>query len=147
MKSRCPKCLTISNVDDIKIDDIDSMDFIREQLERIEKRKQYLKSAKDDVYRKIFTSTQSINVGFIMERLIPVLDKFNWKHPDCRSTGGDPIDYLIFDGLSAGKVTKIYFVDVKTGEAVLTKRQKEIKDVINVKRNVKFRTFDEKNNL
>ncbi len=60
---------------------------------------------------------------------------------DCRSTGGDPIDYVIFKGLSEGNVTEIIFVDVKTGGAVLTPRQKEIKDVINVQKNVKFRTF------
>jgi predicted Holliday junction resolvase-like endonuclease len=43
--------------------------------------------------------------------------------------------------MSDGKVNEILFVDVKTGGAILTKRQKEIQAIINEKKNVKFRTY------
>ena len=141
MLTRCPTCHTISPVEDVKVNDIKNNEYIQSQLQEIENRKEYLKKAKDDVYRKIRTTTKAVNIGFIMERIIPALEQFQWKHSDCRSTGGDPIDYIIFEGLTDGEVKKIIFVDVKTGNANLTNRQKEIRDVINIQKNVKFRRF------
>ncbi len=82
----------------------------------------------------------SINIGFILERLAPTMNSFRFNHNDCRSLF-DPIDYVIFEGLTTkGRVDKIFFLDIKTGNARLTKRQKEIQSVINNK-NVNFKKF------
>ncbi len=65
---------------------------------------------------------------------------FRFNHNDCRSLF-DPIDYVIFEGLSKkGTVDKIFFVDIKTGNARLSSKQKEIKAVINGKK-VNFQKF------
>lgn len=59
---------------------------------------------------------KSTNIGFILERLAPTMKNFRFNHNDCRSLF-DPIDYIIFEGLSTkGKVSKFFFVDIKTGD-------------------------------
>jgi predicted Holliday junction resolvase-like endonuclease len=143
LKCECPNCQTEMAVGDNVIDcsKPKTVEYYQKKMAEIEKRKQYLKTAKDKLYQSIYVSTKSINIGFIAERLCPALDSFRFNHNDCRSTGGDPIDYIVFEGLSTGgEVDFIHFVDVKTGGATLSKRQQEIKKVIK-DRNVKFRTF------
>lgn len=143
MKIECPKCYSELDLNEVVVDTkkLKNVDYYQQQLSEIQKRKEYLKSARDQVYQKIYTTTKSVNIGFIAERIIPALDSFPHKHGDCRSTGGDPIDYVVFDGLTDDCVKEIIFIDVKTGNAILTKRQQEIKNIINVQKNVKFRTF------
>ncbi len=143
MKIECPNCFSELQLVEVVVDTkkLKNVDYYQQQLNEIQQRKAQLKEIRDKTYEKIFTTTKAVNIGFIAERIIPALDTFEYNHRDCRSTGGDPIDYVIFKGLSEGNVTEIIFVDVKTGGAVLTPRQKEIKDVINVQKNVKFRTF------
>ena len=53
---------------------------------------------------------------------------------DCRSLF-DPIDYVIFEGLSKKrKVERIIFTDIKTGSARLKTNQKEIKELVEKKK-------------
>lgn len=143
MKIECPKCFSELDLNEVVVDTkkLKNVDYYQHQLSEIQKRKDCLKTARDQVYQKIYTTTKSVNIGFIAERIIPALDTFPHKHGDSRSTGGDPIDYVVFKGLTDGSVKEILFIDVKTGNAILTKRQQEIKDVINNQKNVKFRTF------
>ena len=90
--------------------------------------------------QKIETTTQSVNMGFILERLAPVLEQFRFNKNDCRSLF-DPIDYVIFDGLHKnGKVQKIFFIDIKSGGARLKKNQKAIKTKIEEKK-VEFKLY------
>jgi predicted Holliday junction resolvase-like endonuclease len=142
-KIECPNCYSELQLENVIVDTskLNKIEYYQKQLELIEKRKKALNTAKDELYNRIYTSTKSINIGFIAERLIPAMDTFNFDHKNCRHTGGHPIDYIIFDGMADGKVTEILFVDVKTGGAILTKRQKEIQAIINEKKNVKFRTY------
>jgi predicted Holliday junction resolvase-like endonuclease len=53
---------------------------------------------------------------------------------DCRSLF-NPIDYIIFDGLSKGNVEKIVFSDIKTGEySRLTGSQPQIRQLVQKKK-------------
>lgn len=77
---------------------------------------------------------KSTNIGLILERLAPALKAFRFLRNDCRSLF-DPLDYVIFEGLSLKRlVSRILFVDIKTGAARLKARQKEIKSVVDAKR-------------
>ena len=72
---------------------------------------------------------RSILKGQAMEQLAPFI------HPDYQVKDykfmGDPIDYVIFSGMSEKKdEIKIIFMDIKTGTARLTKIQKQIKEAI-----------------
>jgi predicted Holliday junction resolvase-like endonuclease len=89
-----------------------------------------LKDAKKSIPERSTKGAQSTNIGFILERLAPVLDAFPFEPNDCRSIF-DPIDYVIFNGLTKkGVVDHLTFVDIKTGEAKLSKKQRQIRDVI-----------------
>ena len=71
-----------------------------------------------------------MNVGKILERVAPVCDGFGSVPRDCRPLF-DPIDYVVFNGLSAhGEVKSITFLDVKTGGGALNRRQRQIRAVV-----------------
>ena len=85
-------------------------------------------------------TSKSVNLGFIFERITPTLPDFPFDKNDCRSMF-DPIDYVIFEGLhKKGKVDKLYFVDIKSGEARLSKTQKQIKEIVENKK-VSFKLY------
>lgn len=144
LNSECPKCQTTNTPDTYfkdKNKHSQALSVYESKLKELEARKEKLKTARDAAYNSMLINVKSVNIGFIAERLFPALESFRFDHNDCRSTGGDPIDYVVFEGLSGrNKVNFIHFVDVKTGNARLSSRQEEIKKVINDK-NVKFRTY------
>lgn len=144
-QSICPNCSTVNKLSDVEIftgkpTTEQAIKIYEEKLREIQHRKDTLAGYKDANYNWLTVNTKSINVGFIMERLVLTMDQFNYNHNDCRPMF-DPIDYVIFHGLYENReVDRITFVDIKTGNAKLTKGQKEIAQVINDK-NVKFRTY------
>jgi len=83
--------------------------------------------------------------GQIAEEMAPMLPGFDFEPSDCKFLG-DPVDYVIFDGLSAarngegdGESLEIVFVDVKSGNARLSESQRAIQDAIKAGR-VRFVT-------
>ncbi len=83
--------------------------------------------------------------GQIAEELAPMLPGFDYDPADCKFLG-DPVDYVIFDGLSAARngdgdlrLLNIVFLDVKSGNATLSKPQRAIRAAITA-RNVTFVT-------
>ena len=85
-------------------------------------------------------TTRAVNIGFILERIVPAFDHFPFEHNDCRSLF-DPIDYLIFEGLNKrGVVSKLIFTEIKSGSARLNNNQKEIKELVKNKK-VEFKTY------
>jgi predicted Holliday junction resolvase-like endonuclease len=118
----------------------EALEIYEAQLEEVRITKERLIKMKTTGATKSEIGALSINIGFILERLAPTMNSFRFNHNDCRSLF-DPIDYVIFEGLTTkGRVDKIFFLDIKTGNARLTKRQKEIQSVINNK-NVNFKKF------
>ena len=74
--------------------------------------------------------TQSVNFGFISEKIVTAMNNFPFEHNDCRSLF-KPIDYIIFEGLNKnGSVSKIIFTEIKSGNAYLNGHQKEIKSLV-----------------
>lgn len=109
-------------------------------LEDVKSQKKELKKREKQMSSKSEIAAQSVNIGFIMERLAPTLKSFPFEHYDCRSLF-DPIDYVIFEGLhKRGVVSKIVFTDIKTGNAKLKANQKEIKELVN-NRKVTLRVY------
>jgi predicted Holliday junction resolvase-like endonuclease len=59
---------------------------------------------------------------------------FRFNRNDCRSLF-DPIDYLIFEGLSEKEtVSRILFMEVKTGGSALKSTQKQIRSLVRSKK-------------
>jgi predicted Holliday junction resolvase-like endonuclease len=74
--------------------------------------------------------TQSVNFGFISEKIVTAMDNFPFDHKDCRSLF-KPIDYIIFEGLSNhSAVSKIIFTEIKSGNASLNPHQREVKNLV-----------------
>lgn len=101
--------------------------------EVLEKRLEDLKKREKLATKKAEITTKSVNVGKNLEKVLPTMRDFKWELPDSRFLG-DPIDLITFNGLSAGKVNSINFIEVKSGNARLNGHQKSIKDAIEDKR-------------
>jgi len=103
-------------------------------------REKALAQKRKKISQKSLTAAQSINLGFIFERLAPTLKAFRFSKNDCRPLF-DPIDYVIFDGLSkSGTVDRIFFTDIKSGACPLKGSQKEVKECVE-KKKVDFDTY------
>lgn len=64
-------------------------------------------------------------LGQVAEHLIPFIDGFPYNPSDCKFLGM-PIDYVVFD-FDAGEIT---FLEIKTGKARESERQKKIKNMV-----------------
>jgi predicted Holliday junction resolvase-like endonuclease len=112
----------------------------QQRLVDLEERKKQIRARREKISQTSETGARATNIGFILERLAPSMDEFRFDHNDCRGLF-DPIDYIIFEGLSRkGKVSKIVFVDIKTGEGRLTPKQKAIRLLVERQR-VTFDTY------
>lgn len=67
-------------------------------------------------------------VGTTVEQLVPFMKEFPYDPSDVRIISGGPVDYIVFDGLSDGKIRELVFLDVKTGTARTNKPQKQVED-------------------
>lgn len=113
----------------------------RKRIEELKEREKELKEERKKIKERAEVGAKSVNIGFILERIAPSLKDFKFIRNDCRSLF-DPIDYIIFEGLSKkGAVTKLLFMDIKTGKARLKQVQKEIKDRIERKK-VEWDTYE-----
>lgn len=103
---------------------------IAEMRERIHERKNEISKARERMTKRAANTSFAVNLGKIVEKIVPSFSSFSYEAGDCRALF-EPIDYLIFSGLSNNRqVESLHFVDVKSGGAGLTKKQKEIKSVV-----------------
>lgn len=74
--------------------------------------------------------SRAVNMGFMLERLVPCLNGFPCGHQDCRLLA-EPLDYLSFNGIScSGVVDSLSFIEVKSGGSRLSESQKAIKQAV-----------------
>lgn len=77
--------------------------------------------------------SRAVTVGKVSEQLLPYLPGFRFNPKDARFLGS-PVDLVVFDGLSEGALRGVWFLEVKTGNAVLSARERQIRDAILEKR-------------
>jgi len=73
--------------------------------------------------------SRAIVRGQIFEQLVPYLPGFHFNPKDAQFLGR-PVDFVVFDGLDEGELRRIVFVEVKTGSAKLTTRERLVRDAI-----------------
>ena len=145
----CPCCdaeIPLSESGLFYLDDFtpEGKTLFKEYKAQMTVRRRELKERRDNLSISSSTRAEATNLGFILEKLAPGLTSFRFKRNDCRALF-DPIDYVIFEGLTTKeKVSKLLFVDVKTGESRLTSKQREIKNLVNDKK-VQFYIYEEDN--
>jgi predicted Holliday junction resolvase-like endonuclease len=71
----------------------------------------------------------AVTTGKVYEQLVPYLPDFPFNPKDVRFLGS-PVDFVVFDGLSDGHITRIVFVEVKTGAADLSTRERRVRDAV-----------------
>jgi hypothetical protein len=81
------------------------------------------------IRRDAVLRSRAITAGKIYEQLTPYLPGFLYDPQDVRFLGS-PVDLVIFDGLSKGRVRRIVFAEVKTGESGLTLRERGVREII-----------------
>jgi predicted Holliday junction resolvase-like endonuclease len=74
----------------------------------------------------------AVTAAKVHEQLVPYLPEFGFNPKDARFLGS-PVDLVIFDGLAAGDVKRVVFLEVKTGGAPLTTRERQVRDVIDAR--------------
>ena len=104
-------------------------EFLARKRQEIEEMKGQLLDLRKKKLEKVQRSTQSSNLGKILERFVPILPGFMFK-PEESVPLLDPVDYIAFQGSSRARVEAIAFMDVKTGNARLSATQKAIVRVI-----------------
>lgn len=119
----------------------EAADRYRALIDEIKERRKALREARAKIPESSKRGAEAVNIGFILERIAPCMKDFYYERNDCRSLF-DPIDYVIFEGLSRmGAVERIIFAEIKTGKARLAPKQKEIKMLVEEKR-VELDTYD-----
>jgi predicted Holliday junction resolvase-like endonuclease len=73
--------------------------------------------------------SQAVTSGKVHEQLVPYLPGFPYNPKDVRFLGS-PVDLVVFDGLAEGRLRRIVFVEVKTGSAGLTQRERCVREVV-----------------
>jgi len=102
--------------------------LIREIIKRknLEKAQDKLiKDAREDAVKR----SRSVIEGQILEKLAPILPGWNYTLSDCKFLSA-PIDYVIFDGLSEGKILEVILLEIKKDDSSSTKRQNSIKKAV-----------------
>ena len=74
----------------------------------------------------------AVTAGKVHEQLVPYLPEFGFNPKDARFLGS-PVDLVVFDGLAAGDVKRVVFLEVKTGGAPLTTRERQVREVIDAR--------------
>ena len=86
---------------------------------------QYTDAIREDAVQR----SRAIIAGKVQEQLLPYLPAFPYNPKDVRFLGS-PVDLVVFDGLADGCVQRIVFLEVKTGGAGLTLRERSVRDAV-----------------
>ena len=89
----------------------------------------YTRAVRQDAIQR----SLAVTVGKVYEQLVPYLPDFPFNPKDVRFLGS-PVDFVVFDGLSDGHIARIVFVEVKTGAAELSTRERRVRDAVQVSR-------------
>ena len=103
---------------------------LNSELKILNKEKVLIKSKIKSKPKRVKTITRHINIGQIIEKILPGSRNFKFEQKDCRALF-DPIDYIAFNGLTkSNKIDFITLIEIKSGDATLQRNQKNIKSQI-----------------
>ena len=94
-----------------------------------------IKIAREDAVKR----SRSVLNGQFSEQLAAFFPCFPADPTEVRFVG-KPIDFVAFPGLSTGTIDEILFVEVKTGNAALSKVERSLRDAIE-KKNVRYTEY------
>jgi len=83
----------------------------------------------DAIRQDAIQRSHAVTVGKVHEQLVPYLPDFHFNPKDARFLG-TPVDLVVFDGLDEGQLRRVVFVEVKTGGAALSARERQVRETI-----------------
>ena len=84
-----------------------------------------LATERDDAVRR----SRAVLGGLAAEQLAPYLPGFPFDPTEVRFIG-KPVDFIAFVGSSAGKVDEVAFVEVKSGNASLSRVERSLREAV-----------------
>jgi len=105
----------------------------REMLEKLKLQMEELKKRKISADVGAEQKAIEVGIGKIIEKIVPAYMKFKIPLCDCRPLF-EPIDFLVFNGMSKMKVDSVTFLEIKTGIAGLNRHERMVRDAINDKK-------------
>lgn len=105
----------------------------KEMREEMKERESELKKRK--IYADIGAEKKAIEVGIgkIIEKIIPAYKMFKIPISDCRPLF-EPVDFVVFNGMSELKIDSVTFLEIKTGSSKVVGHEKMVRDAINDKK-------------
>ena len=89
-----------------------------------------LRAAEKRIRADAIKKSTAVVKGKVAEQLVPFQADFGFNPRDCRFLGS-PVDLVVFEGLAEGDVTRIIFIEVKSGKyARLSRREKQVQRAI-----------------
>lgn len=89
-----------------------------------------LRNAEARIRADAIKKSTAVVKGKVAEQLVPFQPDFGYNPRDCRFLGS-PVDLIVFEGLTEGDVTRVVFIEVKSGKyARLSQREKQVRDAI-----------------
>lgn len=147
--------LTFSKTEEFKTKILEINEKVRQQRDLANEQKELLTASNNELKEKLIALQEGLKLkikqevekaradsikrqrsilkGQATEHLAPYINS-NYNPKDYKFMG-DPIDYIIFDGMSdiqskEDEINKIIFMDIKTGSSQLNRTQKAIKKAI-----------------
>lgn len=82
-----------------------------------------------DIRRDAVNQSRAVTRGQVFEQFAAYFPDFEFSPKDAQFLGR-PVDFVVFDGLDEGELRRIVFVEIKTGAAALSTRERRIRDAI-----------------
>jgi hypothetical protein len=81
------------------------------------------------IEKRVLARSRAVMKGQLSEQLAPLVGGFPYSSKDARFLG-DPIDYVVFSGLSGDDDVEIVLVEVKTGRSQLSENEKRVERAV-----------------
>ena len=83
-----------------------------------------------EIRKDAISRSRATMEGKVSEHFVPFFDDFPFNPADARFLGS-PIDFVVFEGLDDGEENLwVTFIEAKTGQSGLTKRERRVRDAI-----------------
>jgi len=108
----------------------EAQEIRRQSLEQARREMEMeLREREERIREDAIQKSQAVTRGRVVEQLAPYLPQFTYNPMDARFIG-NPIDFIVFDGLADGEVREVIFVEVKTGTTGLNPHQRRVREAI-----------------
>jgi predicted Holliday junction resolvase-like endonuclease len=81
------------------------------------------------IRRDAVSQSRAVTRGQVFEQFAAYFPSFEFNPKDAQFIG-KPVDFVVFDGLDDGDLRRIVFVEIKTGDAALSTRERRIREAI-----------------